>query len=231
MKTILENDNDFICDMSAKCFQNLTDDEIKLISESKTQVLFHKGENLTKQGAFASYILFVVNGLCKQYVEDNSSKNYNLKIILPGEFIGLSSIFTKESFNYSTVSLTETLAFLIEKEAIEKIVKNNSEFAYNIIKKYCSQNSGLFDIIRNISFKQTYGNLAETLLYLDGIKTEEGSIFQFLTRKDIADFAGISTEGAIKILKSLEKDKLIKLDEKDIIIKNRKKLEELSQKG
>ena len=231
MKTILENDNDFVCDISAKCFRNLSDDELRIIKESKTQVLFHKGENLTKQGAFASYILFVVTGLCKQYVEDNSSKNYNLKIILPGEFIGLSSVFTKESFNYSTVSLTETLAFLIEKDAIEKIVKNNSEFAYNIIKKYCSQNSGLFDIIRNISFKQTYGNLAETLLYLDGIKAEEGSIFQFLTRKDIADFAGISTEGAIKILKSLEKDKLIKLDEKDIIIKNRKKLEELSQKG
>lgn len=231
MKTILENDNDFICDISAKCFQNLSEDEIKIIGGSKTQVLFHKGENLTKQGAFASYILFVVKGLCKQYVEDSNSKNYNLKVILPGEFIGLSSIFTKESFNYSTVALTETLAFLIEKDAIEKIVKNNSDFAYNIIKKYCGQNSGLFEIIRNISFKQTYGNLAETLLYLDGIKAEEGSVFQFLSRREIADFAGVSTEGAIKILKSLEKDKLIKLEEKDIIIKNRPKLEELAKKG
>lgn len=231
MKTITESDKEFICDINAVCFQNLSQEEAKLVSVSKTQVLFRKGENLTKQGAFASFVLFIVNGFVKQYVEDESSKNFNLRIIKPGEFVGLSSVFTKESFNYSTSAITETLAILIEKEALEKIVKHNGLFGFNIIKRYCEQNAGLFELIKNIKFKQMHGNLAETILYIDSFKSDNKSLFSLLSRKDIADFAGTSTESAIKLLKSFEKDKLISLKEKDIIIKNRDKLVEISKKG
>lgn len=231
MKTITESDKEFVCDINAVCFQNLTQEEEKLVSDSKTQVLFRKGENLTKQGAFASYVLFIVNGLVKQYVEDEGSKNFNLRIIKPGEFVGLSSVFTKESFNYSTSAITETLAILIEKETLEKIVKHNCLFGFNIIKRYCEQNAGLFELIKNIKFKQMHGNLAETILYIDSFKSDNKNIFSLLSRKDIADFTGISTESAIKLLKLFEKDKLITLKEKDIIIQNRAKLLEISKKG
>jgi CRP/FNR family transcriptional regulator len=231
MKTITESDKEFICDINAVCFQNLSQEEAKLVSDSKTQVLFRKGENLTKQGAFASFVLFIVNGFVKQYVEDEGSKNFNLRIIKPGDFVGLSSVFTKESFNYSTSAITETLAILIEKEALEKIVKHNGLFGFNIIKRYCEQNAGLFELIKNIKFKQMHGNLAETILYIDSFKSDNKSLFSLLSRKDIADFAGTSTESAIKLLKSFEKDKLISLKEKDIIIKNRDKLVEISKKG
>ena len=48
MKTILETDQDFICDIQAPCFQMLSPDEVELVRGSKTQVLFRKGDNLTK---------------------------------------------------------------------------------------------------------------------------------------------------------------------------------------
>ena len=92
MKTIAETDGDFIFDFQPPCFQLLSAEEAELIRSCKTQVLFHKGENLTKQGAFASYVLFVINGFAKQYVEGNSKYNQNLRIIKPGEFVGLSSV-------------------------------------------------------------------------------------------------------------------------------------------
>jgi CRP/FNR family transcriptional regulator len=69
VKTIIETDQEFICDIQAPCFQMLSPDEVVLVRASKTQVLFRKGDNLTKQGAFASYVLFLINGLVKQYVE------------------------------------------------------------------------------------------------------------------------------------------------------------------
>jgi CRP/FNR family transcriptional regulator len=75
------------------------------------------------------------------------------------------------------------------------------------------------------------GRIAETLLYLDGYKGENPTIFQLLSRKDLADFAGISTESAVKLLKSFEKDGLIELNEKDITIVNPNGLLEISRKG
>jgi CRP/FNR family transcriptional regulator len=47
----------------------------------------------------------------------------------------------------------------------------------------------------------------------------------------MADFAGITMESAVKLLKSFEKDKIIELKEKDIILLNRIKLLEISRVG
>lgn len=231
MKTIFETDQEFICDIHAPCFQTLTPDEAKLVRASKTQVLFRRDDNLTKQGAFASYVLFIITGLAKQYLEGDGTKNFNLRIVRPGEFIGLSAVFVKHIFNYSSIALTDCQVFLIEKEAIAKVIKQNGMFGYDIIKRYCEQNAALYNTISNLNYKQMNGRMADTLLYMEGLKTENINIFQLLSRKDIAEFAGVSTESAVKLLKSFEKDRLIKLDEKDITLLDHNALLEISRRG
>ena len=231
MKTILETDPSFICDIQAPCFQLLSSQEMELVRASKTQVLFRKGDNLTKQGAFASYVLFVIKGFAKQYIEGDNAKSFNLRIIKPGEFVGLSAVFTKNTFNYSSVALTDCQVFLVEKDAIANIVRQNGAFGFTLIKRYCEQNSNLFDKLNTCLFKQMNGRLAETLLYIDGLKAENAEIFQLLSRKDIADFAGISTESTVKQLKTFEKEGLIKLNEKNITIVNHNTLLEIGRKG
>lgn len=231
MKTILETDNEFICDIQSPCFQLLTSDEVELVRASKTQVLFRKGDNLTKQGAFASYVLFVITGLVRQYIEGDNNKSFNLKIITPGEFIGLSSVFTKNTFDYSSVGLTDCQVFLIEKEAIGQIIKQNGSFGLGIIKRYCEQNTNLFEALGTVLYKQMNGRMAETLLYIDALKSEFPDVFHLLSRKDIANFAGVSTESAVKLLKSFEKDGLIELTEKDIQILDQSALVEVGKRG
>jgi CRP-like cAMP-binding protein len=231
MKPILETDSDFICDIQAPCFQLLTPDEVELVRASKTQVLFRKGDSLTKQGAYASYVLFVIKGLAKQYLENEMTSNYNLRIIKSGEFIGLSAVFSKNTFNYTSAAITDCQVFLIEKEVILKVVKQNGLFAFNIIKRYCAQNADLFNTVQSLHYKQMNGRLADALLYIDKLKSENAEIFQLLSRKDLAEFAGISTESTVKLLKAFESDGLIQLNEKNIIIVNHKTLMEISRKG
>ena len=231
MKPILENDQDFICDIQAPCFQLLLPEEMELVRASKTQVLFRKGDHLSKQGAFASYALFVINGLAMQYIEGESAKNFNLRIIQPGEFVGLSAVFSKNTFNYSSVAITDCQVYLVEKAAIERVVKQNGLFGFNLIKRYCEQNNNLFETLRTVLHKQMNGRLADTLIYLDGLKKEHAEIFLLLSRKDVADFAGISTESAVKLLKNFEKDGIISLAEKDIRITNRDTLTEIGKRG
>ena len=231
MKTILETDNDFICDIKAPCFQMLLPEEAEVVRTSKTQVLFRKDDNLTKQGAFASYVLFIIDGFAKQYLESDGIKNYNLRIIKPGEFVGLSVVFSENTFNYSSIALTDCHVFLVEKEAIAKVVKQNGMFGFSIIKRYCEQNTDLLNTVSNLMYKQMNGRMADTLLYIDSLKTEKTEIFQLLSRKDLADFAGISTESTVKLLKTFEKDGLIKLHEKNIKIIKHNSLLEISRRG
>jgi CRP-like cAMP-binding protein len=231
MRTIVESDSDFICDIQAPCFHNLIPEEAEMVRTSKTQVFFRKGDNLTKQGAYASYVLFIITGLAKKYIEGDNTRNFNLRIIRPGEFVGLSVVFYENKFNYSTVAVTDCQAYLIEKETIARVIKQNGMFGFSITKRYCEQNSGLLDTVRNLMYKQMNGRLADTLLYLDSLRSETAEIFQLLSRKDIAEFAGISTESAVKLLKNFEKDGLIELHEKDILLLKHNTLIEISRRG
>ena len=135
MRTIVESDSDFFCDIQAPCFRSLNEEEADIVRASRTQVQFRKGENLTKQGAFASYVLFMVTGIARQYVEGEGGRDFNLRIIIPGEFVGLSAVFSGNLFTYSAVALADCQAYLIEKEAISKVLKHNPQFTYSIIKR------------------------------------------------------------------------------------------------
>ena len=231
MKTINETDADFICSLQAPCFQALSPEELALIKQSRTQVQFRKGDNLTKQGTFASYVLFVARGLAIQYIESDKTKSYNLRVIQPNEFIGLSSVFSANTFNYSSVALTDCHVFLVEKAAVSQVISQNGTFGLNLIRRYCEQNVNLFDTLRTVMYKQMNGRMADTLLYINDLKIKYPDIFTLLTRKNIADFAGISTESAVKLLKTLEKEEVIKLNGKDICILNQDSLEMTSKRG
>lgn len=231
MKTYSAIDDCVIGGLDAPCFANLLPEEIELIKDSKTQVLFRKGESLTKQGAFASSVLFVVEGLVRQYIVGDTNRDFNLRIIRNSEFIGLSAAFSKHTYDYSTVALKETLACLIEKEAIATLIKTNGSFAYGLINRYYKNDSALYDTIRSMMYKQMHGRLADVLLYLDTVKYNNESIFGYLSRKEIADFAGLSTESTVKLLKGFEQDGLIRLIDKDIEVLKRENLIEISKRG
>jgi CRP/FNR family transcriptional regulator len=164
-------------------------------------------------------------------VEGDLSHNFNIQLQHPGDFIGISSLFHQNTYSYSTVALTPTVAILIEKDTLQSVMKQNGGFAYGIISKYCRQDVLLYDIISRMMYKQMNGRIADSLLYLSSEVFAGEEVFIHLSRKDIAEFAGISTESAVKLLKSFEKDNLIRLEEKNIIILNRVALKEISKNG
>lgn len=231
MKIISENDKAFQCDITAPCFAYLAENEVEFIRKSKAMVAFRKGENLCKQGAFASYILFIIDGIVKQYIEGDITKSHNLRIYKSGEFVGLSAIYNENIFNYSASALTDTKAYLIEKEIMLHVLESNALFASKIMKNYCRQNNFLFTALQNLIYKQMNGRMADALLYIAGETYKNESVFPLLSRKDIAEFAGTSTESAVKILKAFEKEGIIKLEEKEVIILQKDKLEDISRRG
>lgn len=227
MKSVIETDVGYVCEIQSPIFQLLETKQVELIRSSKTQVIFHRGENLTKQGAYSSYILFIIKGLVKKHIEDENDKYLNLSLHTSGELIGLSSLFKQKKYAYTTIALTETQAFLIESSSLQAVLKENSAFSYEIVQRYCKENQRIMDVLHSITFKQMYARLSKTLLYLDEWNDER--IFQLLTRKDIAAFAGLSVETTIKLLKEFEQENIIELHDKEVHLVNKNKLYEYTQ--
>ena len=231
MNDFSESTNCLDCTKSSKCFKQLIPSELEFINENKTQVLYRKGENICKQGAFASYVLYISDGLVKLYLESPNHKNINIKILKTSEYIGLSSIYGENIYNYSAVALEDSTICLIEKESFRKLLNNNGNFASEIIRWYCNNEKQLFTKIKSLGHKQMHGRLADTLLYLSDESFNQEELFPVLSRKDLADFACISTESTVRLLAELKNEGIIQIDGKRIKILDRVKLINISKKG
>lgn len=201
------------------------------LEEYKTRVSYLKGENIFKQGAFSPYVIYVVKGLVKIYLQTGYNKQVNIAITKPADFLAFSALFGENVHTYSAQALNDVEICMIEKEKLKAILLDNPTFALEITSKNYRNEKRLLGIIKNISYKQMRGKLASALLYLAQPEFIQEGVFEILTRQDLADFASISTESAIKFLKEFEKEEILVLEGKNIRITDFDTLNAVSKNG
>jgi CRP/FNR family transcriptional regulator len=227
--TEILNCND--CDKSSSCFKQLIPAELEFINHNKTQILYRKDENICKEKAFASNVLYIADGLVKLYLESPNNRHINLKILKTSEYIGLSSIYGDNIYHYSAKALEDSTICMINRDSFRKVLLDNGHFASEIIQWYCRKETQLFERIKSLGLKQMHGRLADTLLYLCDDGFDQDVLFNNISRKDIADFACISTESTVRLLTELKNEGIIEVADKKIRIIDRKHLLEISRHG
>lgn len=211
--------------------QYLSDTELDFLNHKKKQLTYLKGENIFKQGAFAPYVMYVQSGLVKVYLQTGHNKQVNLRIAKQGDFLAFSSVFGEDTYTYSSIALNDAEICMIDKEQLKQLLFRNNEFAMRITSSNYKNENHLLSIISSISYKQMRGKLATALCYLSQSELLEEKIFSYLTRQDIADFASITTESAIKFLKEFEKENTLSLKGKNITIIDHAKLQDTAKNG
>ncbi len=211
-------------------FAHLTDEELEMILKNRVLLKYRKGENICKQGSFASQIFIITEGNAKIYIEHHD-KNLILKIAGVGELIGLQSIFVENTFLYSASCIDDMMVYSINIQIVMDMIKTNPVFAAEIIKILNTGISQYFERFISLTQKQLHGRLADAILHLSKHVYNSQEFKLTLTRKDIAEFTGMSTESAIRILKEFHNDKIINMDGKVLKITSMKLLEKLSEIG
>lgn len=231
MKVLKIDNNCNLNEIPYKCFSHLSADEADIVKNSKVKLQFEQGELIFKQNSFANGVIFIVDGVVKQTIESYSGKKLNIQLLNSGHFAGIASAFDNKKYNYSIIAVTDTICCLIEKEAIINLMVRNSEFAISVMKKHFANENYFFSKIADINYKQMNGRIADTILYLNSFSHNNNSIFPLLSRKDIAEFASLSVESTVKILKNFEAENIIALNSKDITIIKKDLLENISKNG
>lgn len=220
-----------VADDHCKCFEALTQEQTDLLERKQVTVEYNKGEIIAKHGAFASHVIFVCDGLVKVYLE-HGSETLILKIISPGNLIGLSSLSdSEEVFQYSAAAYQKTIAKLIDIATFKQLIRENGHFASKVISILGENSNQINNRFFCLTHRQSFGRLADLLLCLSGrvFKTEKFELD--LTRKELAELAGMSTENVIRILKKFQDDQLIDMNGRNIELKNLDALHKICDLG
>lgn len=216
---------------NCECFNYLTEDQKKLMEEKQRIVHYKKGEIIAKHGAFASHVLFLCEGLVKVYYE-NKQESLILKIVGPGNLMGLSSLLKEENIFQSTASAyIDSVVRLIDINLFKKFIEENGKFASEIINILSENTNQINSRFFGMTHRQSFGKLADLLLCLAG-RIFKTSVFELnLTRKELAELAGMSTESVIRILKKFQEDNLITITGKTFTISDPDGLQRICDHG
>lgn len=220
-----------VIQLGASCFSKLSEEKLNELQEHKRQLTFQKGDIISKQGSFAPSVMFVLDGIVKEYIEGNASRNTNLRLVGQGEFIALSGLFNNKVSNYSVVALTDVTLCLFERDYLLSVIQENPEMSFQLIHRYSELENSFFDLLHSHLYKQMHGKVARALLYLHTFNTEHFNVFNYMSRKDLAEFAAVNTENAIRVLKNFEAEGLVRIHGKEIHVLNIEALERIYQKG
>jgi CRP/FNR family transcriptional regulator, polysaccharide utilization system transcription regulator len=219
------------CKKRIEVFKVLREEDFKIIEEKRYEVLYHAGETIFKQGTSFTHTICVLEGLVKVYLESANRKKFILSLIGPGEMIGSPGMYTDDMHHFSVVAVEDTLACHVERKAIEEIVRSNSQFAVEMLKRANMRDIAHFKKFRTLTQKQMPGRLAEIILYLYNNVYRANPYILTITRQDLADMASITKEGTIRVLKDFKDAALISLNGNELKILNEKALINISDNG
>ncbi len=201
--------------------------EIDNMSLGKRSMLFKKGQVIFSEGNQPHGVYCIYSGKVKIHKLGDEGKEQIVRLAKTSNIIGYRSIFNSDCYFASATALVDTEACFISKSTIIDLIKTNNSFSNSMMNLLSDDLKKAEEKMIHMAQKHVHQRIAEAILLLHeayGFKPDQKTIDSNLTRKEIANIAGTTTETSIRILSELQKDNIIELTGKEIKILNLKNL-------
>ncbi|WP_321516338.1 Crp/Fnr family transcriptional regulator [Marinifilum fragile] len=219
------------CDDRSCASQTLSVSELELLSKNCNEVKFEKGEIILAEGSRTSHIVYLREGLAKEYGKNRFQEEYILQVVKPHSYLGLHSIFSDTNNHYSYAALTPVRVCYIDLNVFSQFIKENGRFGYEILSSVCNDSLNNYHRFIDQHQKKIYGKLADAILYFAIVIFGRKEFDLPLTRKELAHMIGTSRESVSKQISVFVKDKIISIDGRYIKILDMNRLQDISRVG
>jgi len=212
-------------------FSYLDDASIDELCDNKEEQSFRKGEVINHEGEKIVNFKYLKSGLVKLYRRTSTGEEQVITITRPFEFVSNMSIFSEERYQYSVSALEDSVVCLIRLDFIKELFLRNGGFAMGLLSKISMINDKIISQTLDIRQKNLIGRVAFVLLYFTN-DIYNSRVFDLpVSRKEIADYIGMSTANVIRTLSDFKKEGIIRVFGKTIEVVELNKLEIISKRG
>lgn len=204
---------------SISVFCSLHNEGLETLNQQKITHHYKSGDVLFHSGDTANGLYCVVSGTVKLEREDSQGKTQMVQVYKNGDMIGYRSLFSDETTLTSAVAVEPTEICFIPKKAVFSLVKDNPDLSLKFLTRLSNDFRMMEIRLQRANHQPATERIAESLLFL-----RENFESKKWTRKEIADWAGTTTETVIRTLADFEAEGLIEQKGRGIVITNRLKL-------
>jgi CRP/FNR family transcriptional regulator len=219
------------CEFRDIVFSYLDDPSIEELCNNKEEQSFRKGEIINHEGEKISNFKYLKSGLVKLYRRTATGEEQVITITRPFEFVSNMSIFSEERYQYSVSALEDSVVCMVKLDFIKQLFLKNGGFAMGLLTKISMINDKIISQTLDIRQKNLIGRVAFVLLYFTK-EIYNSRVFDLpVSRKEIADYIGMSTANVIRTLSDFKKERIIRVFGKTIEVVDLNKLEGISKRG
>ncbi len=209
-------------------FKFLDDDQLAEVDGLIMERIYRKGRIILVEGEPGEAVFFLKEGRVKISKQSEDGREQILHFIHPGEMFAEVVLFDGGPYPATAEAVEDSRVGLIRNRDMERITLENPGIALGMLKIMSGRLRMAQKQINELALMDTARRMASTLLFLaheQGIPCEGGlAIDMSLTNQDLASMIGTSRETVNRILSDMRKQKAVKVDKKQVVITDVKKL-------
>ncbi len=219
------------CELKDLFVDKLEGEELEYVCSKKTEKSFKQGEIIIREGSLIRDFVYLKSGLVKLFRTDPLGKEQIITIAKPFDYVSLLSVFSTRRYHYTVTALEDSVTCNLDMQEIRSLISGNGTLALNLLDKMSKVADKIILDTLEIRKKHLRGRVAYLLLYFSE-KVYFSTEFDLpLSRKEMADYVGMTTENVIRSLSELRKDGILRIYGKTIQIVNLETLTSIANYG
>lgn len=202
------NTKRYLCLHEMPLFSGLSKEFFRQICAVTNKQQLDKGGHLFRQGEVSDCVYIIKEGCFKISRTTPDGDETILQIVGPGELMGETALIRADKVHMATaVSLENAKVCSISHATFEKLIKNQPDLAWEIIKKLGDRLYGAWEQVTEANTQSTQQKVLSLLIRManeHGEKCAQGTRIQIpLTQQEIASLVGASRVMVAQSIKEL----------------------------
>jgi CRP/FNR family transcriptional regulator len=198
-----------------------------------TEAHYGKGEFIFREGDPTEYFHIVKEGTVKCVKSTPEGKECTLKMLMPGDLFCCDAATFDESRHPGTAQPMGNVSILrMSKKAYFEMLRRSPDAAIEVIKYLGNRLNEAQEKAKVLALDRADQRLASLLIDLatrSGVKDPQGTRLAIrLTRQDMANMVGTTTETAIRIMSRFKRDRLVSGTANRLVIRDLPRLKALA---
>ncbi|MBI5560898.1 MAG: Crp/Fnr family transcriptional regulator [Deltaproteobacteria bacterium] len=212
-------------------FTSLSEEELELLKDVVTTSFYRKKETVFMEGDECTGLYIVRVGRVKLVRSSREGKEHIVKILSPGDLLGLEVFYDGRTYGTNAVAMEDTDLCFVKKKDFFNIIEKEASVARKLVISLGMELHNAYERIGNLGLmnaKEKLAHLLWTLAGEYGVKSNRGvSLNLTLSRLEIAELLGITQETSIRLLKSFKEEGILEIKRKEIVITSMERLADI----
>lgn len=194
-----------------------------------SEFTYKKGNEIYGEREPADYVYQIVSGAVRSYKLLPDGRRQIGAFHLEGDIFGLEN---DRRHRFTTEAIVETTVKLIRRHSLEALAEKNAGFALNLLTLTTDNLRHAENHMLLLGRKTAAERVAAFLLEMDGRVATTDVLALPMTRRDIADYLGLTIETVSRVLSRLEGAGILGFSgrtQRQIVLNDREQLRRLDQ--